>query len=85
VRSRALGQLALARVLTAQGDHDEACGVGGDVLTATQSLASYPVLRQLLELRRDLEPHRSSVAVAGFITRFDDTVHDQSHLYSEEE
>jgi transcriptional regulator with XRE-family HTH domain len=85
VRSRALGHLALARVLTAQGNHDEACGIGCDVLAATQSLASYPVLRQLRELRRDLEPHRSSAAVGGFIARFDDTIHEQSRLYSEEE
>jgi hypothetical protein len=72
-------------VLTAQGNHDEACGIGCDVLAATQSLASYPVLRQLRELRRDLEPHRASTAVGDFIARFDDTVHEQSRLYSEED
>ncbi len=80
-RSRAFGQLALATVLVAQGKPDEACGIGYDVLAATQSLCSYPVIRQLLELRQVLAQHRNSATVAGFLACLQDAVTERLRLY----
>ncbi|MGH3648139.1 MAG: helix-turn-helix domain-containing protein [Micromonosporaceae bacterium] len=73
-RSRALGQLILAMVLVGQGHPDEACAVAEDVLDTTQSLGSYPVIRQLLEMRPLLGPHGADVTVANFLARLDDVL-----------
>jgi hypothetical protein len=51
-RSRAFGQLALASVLIAQQEPDQACGIAADVLNATQSLGFYLVISQLPEVLR---------------------------------
>ena len=49
-RSRAFGQLILATTLIVQGEADHACALAQEVLDATQSVGSYVVLQQLVEL-----------------------------------
>ena len=66
-RSRAFGQLALASVLIAQDEPDQACEIASDVLSATHSLGSYLVISQLLQLRRQLEPYAGSATVTEFL------------------
>jgi hypothetical protein len=66
-RSRALGQLILAGALIAQGNLDEACSLGHQVLGATRALGSYIVVKELVDLRTLLEPHRANTAVADFL------------------
>ncbi len=80
-RSRAFGQLALITVLVAQGKPDEACGIAHDVLATTQSLGSFLVIGQLLELRQALQPHRSSTVVDDFLACLDETVRERLWLY----
>jgi tetratricopeptide (TPR) repeat protein len=76
-RSRAFGQLALASVLIAQDEPDQACGIASDVLSATHSLGSYLVISQLLELQRQLEPYSGGATVAEFLDCLQDTVRDR--------
>jgi 8-oxo-dGTP pyrophosphatase MutT (NUDIX family) len=64
-RSRAFGQLALASVLIAQQEPDRACEIASDVLDATQSLGSYLVISQLIQLQRQLEPYSGNPVVAS--------------------
>jgi hypothetical protein len=66
-RSRAFGQLILVTVLISQGKPDEACAVAAQVLDATQSLSSYPVIQQLFDFKQLLEAHRASKVVADFL------------------
>lgn len=80
-RSRAFGQLALTTVLVAQGKPDEACGIAYDVVAATQSLGSYLVIGQLLELQQRLQPHRSSTVVGDFLVCLEETVRERLWLY----
>jgi hypothetical protein len=80
-RSRAFGQLALITVLVAQGKPDEACGIAYDVLAATQSLGSFLVLGQLLELRQALQPHRNSTVVGDLLAFLEETVRERLWLY----
>ena len=80
-RSRAFGQLALITVLIAQGKPDEACGIAYDVLAATQSLGSFLVIGQLLELQQALQPHRSSTVVRNFLACLLETVRERLWLY----
>jgi transcriptional regulator with XRE-family HTH domain len=80
-RSRAFGQLALVAVLVAQGKPDEACGIADDVLTATQSLGSYVVIGQLLELRDLLQAYRPNPVVVGFLDRLEATLQERLWLY----
>jgi len=80
-RSRAFGQLALVTVLVAQGKPDEACGIAYDVLAATQSLGSFLVIGQLLDLQQLLQPHRSSTVVADFLTCLAETLRERLWLY----
>jgi transcriptional regulator with XRE-family HTH domain len=80
-RSRAFGQLALVSVLVARGKPDEACGIADDVLTATQSLGSYLVIGQLLELRDLLQRYRSNPVVADFLNRLEATLRERLWLY----
>ena len=80
-RSRAFGQLALASVLIAQDEPDQACGIASDVLSATHSLGSYLVISQLLQLRRQLEPHAGSATVTEFLNCLQDTVRDRLTFY----
>jgi tetratricopeptide (TPR) repeat protein len=80
-RSRAFGQLALITVLVAQGKPDEACHIAYDVLAATQSLGSFLVIGQLLELQELLQPHRSSTVVGDFLACLEETVRERLWLY----
>ena len=80
-RSRAFGQLALASVLIAQHEPDQACDIASDVLNATQSLGSYLVISQLIQLQRQLEPHRSSTVVDEFLNCLQDAVRDRLAFY----
>jgi tetratricopeptide (TPR) repeat protein len=80
-RSRALGQLILATVLIRQGKPDEACVVAQEVINSTQSLGSYLVIRQLIDLKPLLEPYRSIVAVADFLGFLDDALSQRQWLY----
>lgn len=80
-RSRAFGQLALASVLIAKHEPDQACDIAADVLNGTQSLGSYLVLSQLINLRRQLEPYSGSMVVAGFLNCLQDAVRDRLAFY----
>jgi hypothetical protein len=81
-RSRAFGQLALVAVLVAQGKPDEACDIALDVLAATQALGSFLVINQLLDLQRQLQPHRrSSAAVDSFLDCLEQTIQEPLGLY----
>ena len=80
-RSRAFGQLALITVLVAQGKPDEACGIAYDVLAATQSLGSFLVIGQLIELRQALQPHQGSTVVGDFLACLEETVRERLWLY----
>jgi hypothetical protein len=80
-RSRAFGQLALAAALVAQGEPDVACGVAHEVLAATQSLGSYLVISQLVELLEALQPYRLSPVVADFVTTLEAALQERLWLY----
>ncbi|MGR8007524.1 hypothetical protein [Streptomyces hypolithicus] len=58
VRSRAFGQVTLARVLLAQGQLDAACSVGMELLNACQSVTSLRLSGQLASLQADFDQHR---------------------------
>jgi tetratricopeptide (TPR) repeat protein len=80
-RSRAFGQLALASVLIAQREPDQAVGIAADVLNSTQSLGSYLVISQLIQLQRQLEPYRGNAVVAEFLDCLQDAVRDRLAFY----
>jgi tetratricopeptide (TPR) repeat protein len=80
-RSRAFGQLALASVLIAQRKPDQAVGIAADVLSATQSLGSYLVINQLIQLQRQLEPYSGNAVVAEFLDCLHDAVRDRLAFY----
>jgi tetratricopeptide (TPR) repeat protein len=80
-RSRAFGQLALASVLIAQDEPDQACDIASDVLSATRSLGSYLVISQLLQLQLQLEPYSGSATIAQFLDCLQDTVRDRLTFY----
>ena len=71
-RSRAFGQLVLARVLIEERDLDGASEVGRDVLDSTQALGSLLVVRQLQRLRDLLAVNRSAPPVAQFLEYLDE-------------
>lgn len=79
-RSRAFGQLMLAKVLVGRGQLDGACAVAREILKATQSLGSYLVIQQLLDLRHLLEPHRASKVAADFLDCLADTLQERTWL-----
>jgi tetratricopeptide (TPR) repeat protein len=80
-RSRAFGQLILVTVLIAQGRPEEACAVAQDVLDATQSLGSYLVIQQLLDLQQLLEPYRPTQVVADFLLCLEEALRERVWLY----
>lgn len=67
VRSRAFGQLTLARVLVHAGRPDEAAVHGRAVCAVAPSLTSARVRRQLPELGAALHPYRDATEEAGFL------------------
>ena len=79
-RSRAFGQLILARVLIAQGEPDEACALAQAVLDATQALGSFLVLQQLFDLKHLVERHRANSVVADFLSRLEEGLKERMWL-----
>lgn len=79
VRSRAFGQLTLARVLTDAGRHDEAAAVGREVCAVASSLTSARVRSRLDRLGDILAAHRRSPDVAAFLADLD-AVHSRDEL-----
>lgn len=67
MRSRAFGQLTLARVLVHTGRPDEAAGYGRDVCAVAPSLTSTRVRSQLAGLGAALRPNRSHTGVVAFL------------------
>ena len=79
-RSRALGQLILVTVLIGLGQPEQACAVAHDVLDATQSLGSYPVIQQLGDLHQLLAPHRANPVVKDFLDCLNEALHQRVWL-----
>jgi tetratricopeptide (TPR) repeat protein len=71
VRSRAFGQLTLARVLVDAGRHDEAATVGQEVCAVAPSLTSARVRVRLDRLGDILTARRESPDVAAFLADLD--------------
>ncbi|MFI8089174.1 hypothetical protein ACIF9R_12765 [Streptomyces sp. NPDC086080] len=69
VRSRAFGQVTLARVLLAQGQPDAACSVGTELLNTSQSVTSLRLSRQLDALETDFAPYRQVPEVRELLSR----------------
>ncbi|MFE0774296.1 hypothetical protein [Streptomyces sp. NPDC058861] len=69
VRSRAFGQVTLARVLLAQEHVDAACQVGVELLTAGQSVTSLRLSSQLALLHSDFNHHRQVPEVRDLLSR----------------
>ncbi|MFF4934541.1 hypothetical protein ACFY2H_37530 [Streptomyces griseofuscus] len=69
VRSRAFGQVTLARVLLAQGQPDAACSVGMELLNAAQSVTSLRLSRDLSLLETNFEPYRQIPEVRELLSR----------------
>ncbi|GLX22532.1 hypothetical protein [Streptomyces lavendulae] len=69
VRSRAFGQVTLARVLLAQEHVDAACQVGVELLTAGQSVTSLRLSSQLALLQSDFGLHRQVPEVRDLLSR----------------
>jgi tetratricopeptide (TPR) repeat protein len=80
-RSCAFGQLALASVLIAQDEPEEACAIASQVLSATQSLGSYLVISQVLQLRQQLRPYSGDAPVAEFLDSLQGAVRDRLAFY----
>jgi hypothetical protein len=71
VRSRAFGQLTLARVLVDAGRPDEAAAVGREVCSIAQSLTSARVRARLDSLGGILAARKESPDVAAFLSELD--------------
>ncbi|MGH7743953.1 MAG: helix-turn-helix domain-containing protein [Candidatus Dormibacteria bacterium] len=80
-RSRALGQLILATVLIEQGQPEQACALAKEVLDATQSLSSYPVIEQLRDLHQLLAPHNTNTVVKDFLDCLDEALRQRGWLH----
>jgi hypothetical protein len=52
-----------------------------EALHATQQLGSYPVVQQLLDLSRLLEPHRGTRVVVEFLNCLDEALRERMWLY----
>lgn len=80
-RSRALGQLTLVVALIERQKPDEACTIAQEVIDSTQSLGSFLVIEQLLELQRLLQSHRANSVVREFLTCLAEALHERQWLY----
>ncbi|MGW2690140.1 hypothetical protein ACWC6I_44230 [Streptomyces sp. NPDC001414] len=69
VRSRAFGQVTLARVLLAQGQPDAACAVGVELVNASQSVTSLRLSLQIDALEADFGPYRVVPEVRELLSR----------------
>lgn len=79
-RSRAFGQLTLVAALIEQQQPEEACTIAQEVLDSTQSLGSFLVVEQLLELKRLLQRHRTNRIVGEFLTSLEESLHQRQWL-----
>ena len=71
-RSRAFGQIRLAKILILRQELDEACPLIRQILDSTRHLSSYLVLKELIDARDMLISHRSrSTAVAELLPTLD--------------
>ena len=73
-RSRAFGQLMLARILLAKNQPEAACAAIDDVLSSTPSLSSYLVIKQLVELSGQLSLFTANSVVARCRVRLREVV-----------
>ncbi|MCX5317064.1 hypothetical protein [Streptomyces sp. NBC_00154] len=73
VRSRAFGQVTLARVLLAQEQVDAACQVGVELLTAGQSVTSLRLSSQLDSLQAEFDRYRQVPEVRDLLSRMSAT------------
>jgi hypothetical protein len=80
-RSRAFGQLLLASVLISQGEPEQACALGRAVIEATATLGSVLVIRQLVDLKPQLAPYRTTAAVAEFGDCLNEALLERQWLY----
>lgn len=69
VRSRAFGQITLARVLLAQGQPDAACSVGAELLDTCQSVTSLRLSSQLDSLQGEFGQYRQVPEVRELLLR----------------
>ncbi|MFF9458081.1 hypothetical protein [Streptomyces flaveolus] len=82
VRSRAFGQVTLARVLLAQEQVDAACQVGLELLTAGQAVTSLRLSSQLDLLQAEFHRHRQLPAVRDLLSRMAATSRNRRLLLS---
>ncbi|MFK0159690.1 hypothetical protein ACIQVK_47465 [Streptomyces sp. NPDC090493] len=69
VRSKAFGQVTLARVLLAQEQVDAACQIGVELLTAGQSVTSLRLSSQLDSLQSEFDRYRQVPEVRDLLSR----------------
>lgn len=79
-RSRAFGQLTVARALIKQNKLDVACGVVREVLDSTQALGSFQVVQKLLDVRQQLASCSSSRSLTEFLDYMDATLRERVWL-----
>lgn len=79
-RSHALGQILLVVSLIYQGEPEQACAIGREIIASTQSLGSYLVTQQLRDLQRLLEPYSSTTVVRDFLEFLDEALHQRVWL-----
>ncbi|HEY3752186.1 MAG TPA: hypothetical protein VGL80_23630 [Pseudonocardiaceae bacterium] len=78
VRSRAFGQITLARVLLDAGHIEESAIVGRQVCAAVGSLTSARVIARLISLAAALRPHASVPLVRDFLSDSADVTEQKS-------
>lgn len=81
IRSRAFGQLVLARAHLRQRQLEEAAAVALEALVATRSLSSHVVLTQLVGLGESMARHRSVKVVADLLDRFHEELPPRTWLF----
>ncbi|MEU0564757.1 hypothetical protein ABZ297_05055 [Nonomuraea sp. NPDC005983] len=80
-RSRAFGQVVLARVLLAEGQLDEACALIIDVIADTRSLSSLVVTRQLAGLQGLLKAYRGNKTLTEPLKVLNGALRERCWLY----
>ncbi|MFG1711185.1 hypothetical protein ACFLIM_49345 [Nonomuraea sp. M3C6] len=80
-RSRAFGQLVLARTLLKQDQLDEACALITSAAADTRSLSSLIVTQQLADLREHLEAHREQRNVAECLEVLEHAYRERCWMY----
>ncbi|MCG5215279.1 hypothetical protein [Streptosporangium sp. KLBMP 9127] len=80
-RSRAFGQLVLAKVMLAEGCVGEACRLVTGVAEDTRSLSSLVVARELAEIGRRLKAYRGEEIVTACLILLHQAVTERYRLY----